>query len=150
MATSAPVNCQFYPNEQSSELATYQVSPINLFDVERINLHVQAKLIRAARASLDLGVTEQAKRDILDAAMRVASELNLLSNSQAFKGIEVASYILHTSLVKYQPDITTQQCYEIVKDDRNIDEYIAAMAVIRGDKEAAKTDTTENPTQPQQ
>jgi len=146
MATSAPVECTFIVNGQPCR---FWFSPLNLREVEQINLHVRAKLIRAAREALVDCANEKEKQDTLDSAMRVASEINFFGTSRHFSSIDVVAYVFALAMQRHKENgiIQQQEWMDILAADENTEEFKFAWHVLHG-KATARPQPQEPETNP--
>lgn len=152
MPTIAPVEFDFYPSMQSERTSKYLVAPIDWRDVEQINQHAQIKLIRAAKLSIEPTDSPTIAAMVCDATARVAAELSCLSGDKAFAKVESQAYMLMVAMQKQEQHkaISYGECLDILRDDRNYDEYLIAYKVIKGTitskPEAEVKQDTVNPT----
>lgn len=144
MATSAPVEVSFFPNYEAEQQSKYLVSPLDIRDIEQINLHVRANLIRAARLALEGCTNEVEAEVVLDSAMRQAAQMSLLGGGYYFASIDGSSLVLWRSLTKQQPTVTLDDCALIISDERNSEEIKLALQIIR--RKPRKRETPKNPT----
>jgi hypothetical protein len=123
-----------FPTAQATEQKQYLVSKLSLADYENVNNHVRAKIIRAARLSLEGCENPHIRKEVLDSAMRAAGEISLLSGEHAayFGGIDGNAVMLFYALGKHLKDFTMEQAAEIVRDNRNVDEANTAYWYMRG------------------
>lgn len=128
------VEFSFYVGLESERPNKFVVSAFDWRDIDVVNQHIQAKILRAARHCIDSDTPQDEKCLVMDSAMRVASELSVLSADKAFATVEAHAFMLYTSLRKVdeQKHITYSECLSILRDDRNFDEYMVAVQVIKG------------------
>jgi hypothetical protein len=127
-------NILLYSDRHATEYKEYPFAALTLADIETINLAVRAKIIRAARLSLEDCPQEFMRAEVLDSANRVAGEISLISGEHVkhFGSIEGQATILHIMLRKFVRDFTIEQAYAMVKDSRNDGEIAYAFLVMQG------------------
>lgn len=125
---------EFFPHKRAGEACRYTFTSLTLADIETINLAIRAKIIRAARLSLDGCENSYARGEVLDSANRIAGEISLLSGQHAsyFGTVEGQSQILFTVISKLNSKFTLEDAYGITCDARNNEEIEYAFLFMKG------------------
>lgn len=125
---------ELFVGSRAAQPTKYMIGKLTLADTETINNHIRAKIIKAARISLDGCSNPHIRKEVLDSAMRVAGEISLLSGEHAayFGGVDGNAAMLYYAIVKHRPDFMMDDAVEIVRDERNADEANIAFSYMRG------------------
>ncbi len=125
MATTAVLECELYPSLDSDKTKTFYCSPLDVADIETMNLTVRAGIIRSARMSLDGDEDDDTRDAVLDAALRQANRMSFFSKTGQvyFQSMDGAVKILHAVLSKTDKDVTVDVVAGLLKDPRNQAEW---------------------------
>jgi hypothetical protein len=112
------------------------LAPLTDKDISELDHWLQARTLRIARASLEPGMSDAERREMLDIALDRASRASFLSHhgTEVWFTLEGLTQIYWHMLKHNHPSLSIENLGRMLRDSRNLDEANDGLAILDAPK----------------